>query len=343
MNNKKITILMHVATWLIMFGSPLMVMNHGNGVSWLQFLMMSAAPLAMLLVFYANYLWLTPRFLFSGERRYFWLINTVIIVCLGIGLHLWMEHTHQLFEPHPHLHQPKLAGSLFFILRDCFNLAIAATIATALQMALRWQRLETAHREAEAARVDAELSNLRNQINPHFLLNTLNNIYALTAFDAERAQQAIQELSQMLRHILYDNQQPLVPLADEIEFLRNYINLMKIRLPQNVDVQFNAQYQDGQTKVAPLLLISLIENAFKHGVSPTQPSFIHININADATQTTCDISNSNFPKTEQDRSGHGIGLTQVQQRLDLAYPNRYTWERGTNADNTIYHSKIIIQ
>ena len=110
--------------------------------------------------------------------------------------------------------------------------------------------------------------NLRNQLNPHFLLNTLNNIYALIAFDSDKAQQAVQELSKLLRYVLYDNQQTYVPLCKEVDFIRNYIELMRIRLSANVQMitKFDIQ-PDSQTLIAPLIFISLIENAFKHGIS----------------------------------------------------------------------------
>ena len=192
------------------------------------------------------------------------------------------------------------------------------------------------------ARHDAELRSLRNQISPHFLLNTLNNIYALTAINQERAQDAIQQLSKMLRHMLYDNQESSVALSDELQFLENYISLMKIRLSANVDVTFTHNVDVPGVRIAPLIFISLVENAFKHGISPTEQSFVHIEINATDHDINCRIENSNHPKSNQDRSGHGIGLNQVQRRLDLAYPNHYKWVKGTNEDGTIYTSAIHI-
>ena len=124
---------------------------------------------------------------------------------------------------------------------------------------------------------------------------------------------------------------------------------MKIRLPNSVDVSFKKIVPDADIKVAPLIFISLIENAFKHGVSLTEPSFISILIKADIPQNgggkqlVCSIENSYFPKPEQDRSGHGIGLEQVQRRLDLLYHDRYVWEKGTGPDGRTYFSKITIQ
>lgn len=223
------------------------------------------------------------------------------------------------------------------------NLAVALTIGMTVGFVVRWQKAEAARLKAEAARTEAELKTLRNQINPHFLLNTLNNIYALTAIDTSRAQDAIQQLSRMLRHLLYDSEQPMVPLKDEIKFLEDYVNLMKIRLSQSVDVVFNVQCTSYNLQVAPMIFISLVENAFKHGVSPTEPSFIHVNIKADQQYISCDITNSNHPKRANDHSGHGIGLLQVQRRLDLAYPSRYTWNHGVSKDGKSYHAHINIR
>ena len=146
----------------------------------------------------------------------------------------------------------------------------------------------------------------------------------------------------MLRHILYDYQQTTVSLADEIEFLQNYVNLMRIRLQQSVDVQFNISTLNTSVEIAPLLFISLVENAFKHGVSPSEPSFIHIHIESDEHKVVCNIQNSNHPKTADDNSGHGIGLRNVQRRLDLYYPDHYEWVHGPTADGTVFQSRITI-
>ena len=143
--------------------------------------------------------------------------------------------------------------------------------------------------------------------------------------------------------MLYNNQEPQVDLQDEIQFIENYVSLMKIRLSQDVDVKFEKQVKNPHLKVAPLLFISLVENAFKHGVSPTEPSFIHIIMSEDDTRLRVTISNSCYPKNEQDRSGHGIGLHQVQQRLDLAYPNHYDWQKGASDDGKTYTSQITIK
>lgn len=198
-------------------------------------------------------------------------------------------------------------------------------------------------REAEKSRTEAELKNLRNQLNPHFLLNTLNNIYALIAFDTDKAQTAVQELSRLLRHVLYDNQQNFVTLGKEMDFIKNYIALMRIRLSSNVTVETRFDIRpDSPTEIAPLIFISLIENAFKHGISPTEPSHIRIYFSESVHEVRCEIINSYHPKSEADKSGSGIGLEQVSKRLELTYPGRYEWKHGISEDGKEYKSVLTI-
>lgn len=337
--NRHIAGLCHVALWAFLFLSPLTYWR-GTGIRFVQYLMYCMQPLMLMIIFYSNYLYLAPKFFVAGKHRYDLLINLVMITTFGIALHYWTDYANNLYGVHVRFDDA--ISDVTNILRDCLNFAIFAGGSTALALARKWFTADQKLQESEAARAKAELYNLRSQINPHFLLNTLNNIYALTAIDQERAQDAIQQLSKMLRHMLYDNQESSVALSDELQFLENYISLMKIRLSANVDVTFTHNVDVPGVRIAPLIFISLIENAFKHGISPTEQSFVHIEINATDHEINCRIENSNHPKSNQDRSGHGIGLNQVQRRLDLAYPNHYKWVKGTNEDGTIYTSAIHI-
>ncbi len=338
--NKHIAGFCHIALWAFLFLSPLTFWR-GTGFSLQHYLMTCIQPAFLMLVFYLNYLVLAPRLFVSGKHRYDLLINIVLITTLGILQHYWMELTHSIYTPN--YQEPDAIGTVSYIVRDSINLGIFAGGATALALARRWVTANQKLQEAEAARSQAELSNLRSQINPHFLLNTLNNIYALTAFDTTKAQEAIERLSKMLRHILYDYQQPGVTLKDEADFLQNYVHLMRIRLPESVDVQFHTSILHPQQEITPMLFISLVENAFKHGVSPSGPSFIHISIKSNDREIICDIQNTNHPKTANDRSGHGIGLLQVQRRLDLSYAGHYQWHHGPIGDGSVYQSRIVIQ
>lgn len=218
-------------------------------------------------------------------------------------------------------------------MKDAFSLIFIIGLACSIKMTERYTKTEKSLRAAEEEKAKAELDNLKNQLNPHFLLNTLNNIYALISIDQDKAQEAVHQLSKLLRHVLYEDQQQFVPIQNEIEFLKNYIELMKIRLSGNCQVVFNADIQtNSNAKIAPLLLISLVENSFKHGVSPTEKSFIFINITQITldmqSKISCLIENSYYPKDERDKSGSGVGLKQVQTRLDLLYKDHYKWDKG---------------
>lgn len=307
------TLLSHLATWIVLFLLPMTFEE-------LQFPSILIPTAGIIVVFYLNYLWLTPNFYMKNHKALCWIANTVIVTAIAIALHHWLQ-----------------VGPFYF-----FNLAVAAMIANSMRIAIYWQQAEEARLEAEKARADAELSNLRYQTNPHFLLNTLNNIYALTAFDTRRAQEAIQKLSGLLRHILYESQEQEVSIGSEVDFVQNYVELMKIRLPENVEVSLETSLDHSDAKIAPLILIPLVENAFKHGVSMTKPSFIHIKIELTGRRLQCSIKNSNYQKTNDDRSGHGIGLSQVQRRLDLAYPGRYSWQYGLYDGKHTYSSDISI-
>mgnify|MGYP002585164113 CR=1 FL=1 len=321
--------LIHIIGWGIMFGFPFFFVERENGnINWMAYLRHSAVPLSFMIAFYVNYFLLVPRYLFQSQTKRYITYNILLLCVIGLMLHLWRSLTFDpSFVPKPH-RSGGPPGWLFFV-RDMLSLVFTIGLSAAIRMSARWTQAEAARKEAERNRSEAELKNLRNQLNPHFLLNTLNNIYALIAFDTDKAQQAVQELSKLLRYVLYDNQQTYVPLGKETDFIRNYIELMRIRLSSNVQMTTQIDIlPDSRTLIAPLIFISLIENAFKHGTSNDRPSFIRIDIHERGGELVCCIRNSCFPKTASDRSGSGIGLKNLSKRLEMIYPQRHTFEYG---------------
>lgn len=333
----------HIATWLFIFASPLFFRKTGEATDWERYLHGSVFPLTTCAVFYANYLLLVPRLIFTKRYRIFLFCNLLLIGLLTI---LHEIHTSILFPPHPphpsHLFQQP--PRILFIVRGILTYVFVVGISVSIRLSKEWRKAEMARHKAELGRSEAELKNLKNQLNPHFLLNTLNNIYALTTFDPEKAQESISRLSQLLRYVLYENRTRFVSLAKEAEFLQTYIALMRIRLQDNVDVKTDIDIPaEGCPQVAPLIFISLVENAFKHGVSPTQPSFIHFSLEASETEIRFTGTNSNFPKNKNDKSPGGIGLEQVRKRLELLYPGQYSWHYGVAGDRYISHIVIHLQ
>lgn len=350
MNNKtlfrgQMEIGVHLLVWIYLFASPLLFKRPGESIDLPHYAQRAFYPLLVCAVFYTNYLLLVPRYLKNGRYWIFAGFNLALIT-LATGLQHYSFQLFPSFSRHlRHRHAPSAWRIALFASRSAFTFAGVVCTAIAVRYGLAWRQAEDARRTAELERTEAELKNLKNQINPHFLLNTLNNIYALTLIDAPRAGEAIQELGRMLRYMLYESQDDRVPLQKEIEFIETYIELMRMRLRKDVDVRFETRIEQPETLlVAPLLFISLIENAFKHGVSPTRSSFVHIGLSIEDGQICLDVSNSNHPKTSADKAGSGIGLQNVQSRLPLCYPDGgFAWHHGLSADGLVYRSRLMLR
>lgn len=330
-------IFIHFTVWIIVFGLPLFLTDRGQGISWSHFWRSTSVMIAFIIVFYINYLYLIDRFLYRQKTKEFIIINILLIAAMGTLMYLAHDFVMALnLDGRPRGRRRRYTTMPYvFIARNVFSLALTVGLSVAIKMSARWSKVESERKELEREKTEAELKNLKSQINPHFLLNTLNNIYALIEFNPPKAQTAVEELSKLLRHLLYDNNETYVPLAKEVEFMKNYIELMRIRLSKNVKLSTNIDIAPGSsTLIAPLIYISLIENAFKHGISGNKDSFIDIRLIEKPNKMIEFVcKNSAFPKNESDKSGSGIGLTQVRRRLELLYPKRYTWKQVLEESN----------
>lgn len=217
-----------------------------------------------------------------------------------------------------------------------WNVLIGILMAGANSMIkLYYRTLETNQRMAmlEKQNIENEMQYLKYQINPHFLMNTLNNIHAMIDIDTELAKQSVIDLSRMLRHVLYDSSGSSTTLDKEVEFLHNYIELMRIRYTDDVEITVNTPDINTCRKVSmpPLLLIVLVENAFKHGISYSKRSFININIAVDKDSLTCVVANSRH--TAQTNEHSGIGLNNITKRLDLIFGDTYSLTTDSSSDD----------
>ena len=344
----------HLVVWGIMLVFPyLMLLRGGINMPLSNYILNGGFWYGIwILVFYMNYLWLVPKYVLKHNVLIYLLVNIVVILGFSFSYHVWGEHMFRYYVEHMPMETNEfpqwrmdIRPPLFIeVIRDSFPLIILTIIATVIRVSEEWRKSESSRKEAEKALAEAELQNLRSQLNPHFLLNTLNNIYALIAFDTDKAQESVQELSKLLRHVLYENKDQFTTLSKEMEFIQSYIELMRIRLSSNVTVETEYDIDpQSQTPIAPLIFISLVENAFKHGISPTEPSYIKIRFSEVQGIVRCLIQNSNHRKVGYDKSGSGIGLEQVQKRLDLSYPGKYSWHYGLSNDGNEYSSSLEIQ
>jgi sensor histidine kinase YesM len=325
-----IQFLIHFIIWGIIAIFPLIFIYSEGERNIIRYLDFTLPILFLMIVFYTNYFVIISRYLFNKKIWQFFLANLILFaVCLVL-----MDLIRQFYfssyyaQLGVNKHFPTKAKMREIIMyRDIISMSVTAGLATAIKMTSQWYQSQAEQKEREKLHIESELQNLKHQLNPHFLFNTLNNIYSLISINQEHAQDAVHQLSNLIRYVLYDSDHSKVPLSKDLNFTLNYIKLMSLRLPSHVILQTDIMKADETTEIAPLLFISLVENAFKHGISPTLPSVISIRIQMKSlNELECCVENSKFPKPEEDIIGSGIGLNNLRKRLELIYPSAFNLE-----------------
>lgn len=237
--------------------------------------------------------------------------------------------------------RPEFFRRPFFMLPYA-NVLFMVILVLGLNLAIKllFKSLRDDHRmkELERHNLQTELDYLKHQINPHFFMNTLNNIHALIDIDTEKAKETVIELSKMMRYLLYDSSLAALPLRNEIHFISNYIELMRIRYTDEIEIHLSVPEDVPNVQIPPLLFISFIENAFKHGISYQQESFVHISMEIRNGELQFLVANSSFKNA--DKQTKGVGLENIRKRLQLLYKDNYTLEIR-ESDNQ-YHVLLII-
>lgn len=289
------------------------------------------------IIFIVNTTLLAPRLLL---RNRYWLYSGLLLLML-LAIFGTIEIGDFQYWQEDDLLRDKAS---FTDLEWYWNILLGMFMAGANSMIkLYYRTLETERRMTmlEKENIETQMQYLKYQINPHFLMNTLNNIHAMIDFDAELAKQCVMELSRMLRHVLYDSNGSHTTLDKEVEFLHNYIELMRIRYID--DVKITIETPDLNTcrriNLPPLLIIVLVENAFKHGISYKKNSFIDIYIAVENDMLTCVVSNSRHSAQTTEHSG--IGLNNITKRLDLIFGKEYTLTIDNN-NSERYNVELII-
>ena len=303
----------------------------------------SARMMLPLFVLYGlNYYVLVPKFLYGGKVKWFYICNIVLLV--GFNLFRYLPRGPMTF-PDEVVHQFGMRNMWAFfvgsIIAGVFIQVLMILLAVGLRHVMRQNEREMKFEEERRKTAEAELTWLKHQLNPHFLFNTLNNISSLTQIDPDKAQESIGQLSDLLRYALYDSEAEKVPLSSEIDFMDNYIDLMALRCNDLTTVEKHLEAPSRPVEVAPLLFISLVENAFKHGVNARYPSFVKVSMQMEGDDLVFTCDNSRFEKQGTDRIGSGIGLENMKRRLELLYPGRYTYEQDATGDT--YHVKVTLK
>ncbi|MCQ2974614.1 MAG: histidine kinase [Bacteroidales bacterium] len=292
--------------------------------------------LPSLILFYINFYLLIPNILYKGETKKFVLINItgffIYFLLYNLISHFFNEWNTDWNRFFMHLIWTLPFTAIVSVLIVGFAMGLKLFIMRNEQI--------ISEKERQNKRTEAELTWLKNQLNPHFLFNTLNNISCQIYTDPDEAQENLSRLSSLLRYALYETGADLVPIQGEIDFMNDYITLMKLRCSNKTTINVDFKINDLSIKILPLLYISLIENAFKHGISNKSASFVDIQFFKSENSLIFIVKNSNFPKTQEKRSGSGIGIENMKRRLLLAYPNKHKFISELRGD--VYYSEVEI-
>lgn len=265
---------------------------------------------------------LVPQFLYRNKISLFIFIILAVLfgsLFLNKGLYHYIK-IEPLKPRHPKDKDEFHLVDLSVVLMTMFVSSVAILIAVIQKMHKDEQR----ENAVESQRVASELAFLKSQINPHFFFNVLHTIYGLTDMDTEKAKESIYTLSHMMRYVLYDTANDITTLKKEIDFIENYNMLMRLRLPDKVQVVFDRPSSVPELSIAPMLFLPFIENAYKHGISYQHASYIYIEISCYGSIVEFEIRNSVFAEQAADKeASNGIGLVNTRRRLDLLYPKKH--------------------
>ena len=356
----------YVALWGLLLAAPLlslyarMASNDDQSFDW-QEIFMVWRHLALFLAFFLVHNFILAPLLIYRHKR--WLYGLSMLCMIGLFAFFQFNqrphefrrqhhpmHRMEMHNPPPHQHEPDfrkprhnrppsymserdIAFIVMLILMCGINLGAKYYFKT------RDDQKKLLRLEKE--NLEQQLEYLKYQINPHFFMNTLNNIHALIDIDTEKAKSTILELSKMMRFVLYEGNKKGVPLTREFDFIRNYITLMRLRYTDKVKIQINLPQQAPDLMIPPLMLITFIENAFKHGISYQHDSFIDVKVEIAGTELHFSCRNSKAEKNKEEKlrvsdgtseMKGGVGLANVRQRLKLLYDSRFTLKIQDNPD-----------
>ena len=291
----------------------------------LMFRMLFTLPVDMIAAYLTVYLFL-PVYLY---RRKYYIFAAVFILSAGALILLQRRILWNITYPLFFDREPASPFWTINWLSSFTNIYIAAfAIAVAKLIRQRFSEQKRL-RSLEKAQVEAELKFLRAQVHPHFLFNTLNNLYALTLDKSENASEVVLKLSDLLNYMLYECNESTILLSKEITLIENFLALERIRYGDSLEVRFRVEGETAGKKIAPMLLLPFVENAFKHGVSKlSKDAEVLIRLEVDASKLHFEVINSKPLLLEKDEAGYteGIGLKNVKRRLELIYPDGHNFD-----------------
>lgn len=348
--HRESTAVVNVLVWIIILCLPYLAYTSGVRIEkFTDYILLLRLPVTVMAVYYVNYYLLVEKFL-TRQKSWFFVCCNIILISL---VNFFESATAVPLSAAPPVPDsiappvPEFGGIGFrpfhFLFVNTLLYVCAIGTAIVFRIIRRWYENEKRRKEQEHSHVRIELQNLKNQLNPHFLFNALNNIYSFIGSDSDHARRSLDSLCELLRYALYRSDRPEVYFREEVSFIRNYIDLAGERLPDDTDLSVELPDPGSETLIAPMLFIVPVENAFKHGVRSGKSSFIHIVLKENDGRIICKVENTCYPDYDSRESRDtGIGLENLHRRLDILYDGHYTFQYGVT-DNEKYYSYLEIE
>jgi len=311
----------YIAMYTIIYGN--FEDSYGSEFFWA----MAYLPLKIIAAYFVLY-YVIPRFFL--QKKY---VAATVITALTILLAALLQRVLDYHYFYPMYHHEWMSGGVFNIpkiLKNTLSIYPAVALAAFIKITKYFYSEESKSLELQQQKLQAELNFLKGQIHPHFLFNTLNNLYALTLKKSENSPEVVLKLSELLSFMLYECNSRTVPLSKELKLIENYIALEKIRYDDRLTITHEIEGDISKNKIPPMLLLPFVENAFKHGTSDSiDEVWVNISIKVDGESLHLSVENSNgYDSIEKNEFEYqkGIGLTNVKRRLELLYEDNYSLE-----------------
>lgn len=308
----------HMVFWLVLL--VILIFSDFSQVGWPLVLYQKVVDIIFYaIIIYINLLYLIPNFL---SHKKFWTYVALLLLAVLVLTPIKIAIQVFLFADAPSFQHYFIENQSYFFM-SMFLVGSSSTIYGILS---DWFIHQSEKMELQTQTMQSELKFLRSQINPHFLFNTLNNLYALTLKKSDDAPEIVLKLSEMMRYMLYECNEKRVPLQKEVAYMKNYLDLERLRQHESIDIQFNLNGDISDQTIAPLLLIPFIENSFKHGLSSQlNHGWVNIDMHVHGNKLKFTIENSKGPSQPRQvhRKSGGIGLVNVRRRLNLIYDDQY--------------------
>jgi hypothetical protein len=334
---------MHLSFWCVylsFFIYQVSSRRQETDVDWSRVLtVVSIQVIFAMIIGYLNYFFFLPRFL-AEKKGLRYLLEFALTFAILITLRLHIERF--LIDGYMHQEQNSYLYNPRFITHVVVSNFFIVVFLGMIRFAVEWFEFEAHKKNVENERLVAELNFLKAQINPHFLFNTLNNLYYLAYTQSQNTTEVIAKLSQMMRYMIYDSNYPKVPLSKEIEYMQNYISLERLRLNNQIPIDFKIEGTVDNILITPLIFITFLENAFKHGVSNNYSgAWVNIAIRLNGKECIYQVENSKLPSAKPEaEEKSGIGLQNVRRRLELSYPEKYSLHVEDRSDRYVVQLKI---